>query len=307
MKKVNDFLKLLRAAIGKFIDDDGLKLSASLSFYAIFSLAPLVMIVMAVTGMFLGAEAAEGKIYEQINGVVGNSAAVQIQEIIRNIQTTRYTLSGAIIGGIILFVGVTGVFVEMQQSLNCVWSVKTKPRREWIKFLLNRLLSFSLIVSFAFILLVSLVVDALTKFLRDGMGKALASTSVNIFVFGNLIIIFLTIAGLCACIYKLLPDAKIKWRDSFIGAFLTALLFMVGKSVIGFYVSQSEVGLAYGAAGAVIILLLWVYYSSIIFFFGAEFTCVFAIQYGGGVKADESSIFFVKQEVKEIGLIPLPE
>ena len=307
MKKVNDFLKLLRAAIGKFIDDDGLKFSASLSFYAIFSLAPLVMIVMAVTGIFLGAEAAEGKIYEQINGVVGNSAAVQIQEIIGNIQATRYTLSGAIIGGIILFVGVTGVFVEMQQSLNDVWSVKTKPKREWIKFLLNRLLSFSLIVSFAFILLVSLVVDALTKLLRDGIGKALASTSVNIFVFGNLIIIFLTIACLCACIYKLLPDAKIKWRDSFIGAFLTALLFMVGKSVIGFYVSQSEVGLAFGAAGAVIILLLWVYYSSIIFFFGAEFTCVFALHYGGGVKADETSVFIVKQEVKEIGLATLPE
>ena len=118
MMKVKNFFKLLRAAIGKFIDDDGLKLSASLSFYTIFSLAPLVMIVMA--GMFLGSEAAEGEIYKQINGVVGNSAAVQIQEIIRNIQATRYTVSGAIIGGIILFVGVTGVFVEMQQSLNDV-------------------------------------------------------------------------------------------------------------------------------------------------------------------------------------------
>ena len=171
--------------------------------------------------------------------------------------------------------------------------------------LLNRLLSFSLIVSFAFILLAALVVDALSDLLSDKIRIYFPYASVYIFKLVNLFIIFSTITSLFAIIYKVLPDAIIKWKDAFIGAFLTAFLFMIGKFAISFYVAKSNVGLTYGAAASVIILLLWVYYSSIILFFGAEFTRMFALHYGGGVKPNDTAVFIIKQEAKEIDIAPL--
>ena len=305
MEKIKIFFKLVRRAFKHFIDDDGLNLSASLSYYTIFSIAPLIIVVISLAGMFLGSEAVQGKIYGQINGLVGNSSALQIQEIIKNLETTHNTVAGTIIGIIILLLGATGVFTEIQHSINYIWSIRAKPKKGWIKMLLNRLLSFSLIVSFAFILLAALVVDALSDLLSDKIRIYFPYASVYIFKLVNLFIIFSTITSLFAIIYKVLPDAIIKWKDAFIGAFLTAFLFMIGKFAISFYVAKSNVGLTYGAAASVIILLLWVYYSSIILFFGAEFTRMFALHYGGGVKPNDTSVFIIKQEAKEIDIAPL--
>ncbi len=305
MEKIKIFFKLIRRAFKHFIDDDGLNLSASLSYYTIFSIAPLIIVVISLAGMFLGSEAVQGKIYGQINGLVGNSSALQIQEIIKNLETTHNTVAGTIIGIIILLLGATGVFTEIQHSINYIWSIRAKPKKGWIKMLLNRLLSFSLIVSFAFILLAALVVDALSDLLSDKIRIYFPYASVYIFKLVNLFIIFSTITSLFAIIYKVLPDAIIKWKDAFIGAFLTAFLFMIGKFAISFYVAKSNVGLTYGAAASVIILLLWVYYSSIILFFGAEFTRMFALHYGGGVKPNDTSVFIIKQEAKEIDIAPL--
>jgi len=305
MEKIKIFFKLVRRAFKHFIDDDGLNLSASLSYYTIFSIAPLIIVVISLAGMFLGSEAVQGKIYGQINGLVGNSSALQIQEIIKNLETTHNTVAGTIIGIIILLLGATGVFTEIQHSINYIWSIRAKPKKGWIKMLLNRLLSFSLIVSFAFILLAALVVDALSDLLSDKIRIYFPYASVYIFKIVNLVIIFSTITCLFAIIYKVLPDAMIKWKDAFIGAVLTAFLFMIGKFAISFYVAKSNVGLTYGAAASVIILLLWVYYSSIILFFGAEFTRMFALYYGGGVKPNDTSVFIIKQEAKEIDISPL--
>ena len=305
MEKIKIFFKLVKRAFKHFIDDDGLNLSASLSYYTIFSIAPLIIVVISLAGMFLGSEAVQGKIYGQINGLVGNSSALQIQEIIKNLETTHNTVAGTIIGIIILLLGATGVFTEIQHSINYIWSIRAKPKKGWIKMLLNRLLSFSLIVSFAFILLAALVVDALSDLLSDKIRIYFPYASVYIFKLVNLFIIFSTITSLFAIIYKVLPDAIIKWKDAFIGAFLTAFLFMIGKFAISFYVAKSNVGLTYGAAASVIILLLWVYYSSIILFFGAEFTRMFALHYGGGVKPNDTSVFIIKQEAKEIDIAPL--
>ncbi len=305
MEKIKIFFKLVKRAFKHFIDDDGLNLSASLSYYTIFSIAPLIIVVISLAGMFLGSEAVQGKIYGQINGLVGNSSALQIQEIIKNLETTHNTVAGTIIGIVILLLGATGVFTEIQHSINYIWSIRAKPKKGWIKMLLNRLLSFSLIVSFAFILLAALVVDALSDLLSDKIRIYFPDASVYIFKIVNLLIIFSTITCLFAIIYKVLPDAIIKWKDAFIGAFLTAFLFMIGKFAISFYVAKSNVGLTYGAAASVIILLLWVYYSSIILFFGAEFTRMFALHYGGGVKPNDTSVFIIKQEAKEIDIAPL--
>jgi membrane protein len=294
------FFHLIKKSASEFVDDDAIKLSASLSYYTIFSFAPLLIVMMSLASFFYGTEAVHGKIYYQINHVVGNVAALQIQEIIQNIKTSRHTTAGTVIGIIALLVGATGVFTEIQDSINYIWSVKAKPKRGWLKLIRNRILSFSLIISFGFILLVSLLVNGLMDLLSDRLKLYFEEVTVIVFYVFNQLIIFVVIVTLFAIIFKVLPDATIKWRDAFIGAIFTALLFILGKFLISFYLANSSIGVTYGAAASVIIILLWVYYSSIILFFGAEFTHLYATQYGGGVVPDDTAVFIVKHEVKEI-------
>lgn len=300
--KIKIFMKVFRGAVSGFIDDNGPKLSASLSYYTIFALAPMILIMMSLAGIFLGLEAVQGKIYGQINGLVGDSTALQIQSIIKNIQGTHHTTAGAAIGFAILLLAVTGVFTEIQDSINYIWSVKAKPKKGWVKMLLNRLLSFSLIVSFGFILMVSLSVNTLIDLLSERLKMYFAEVTVYIFYVVNMSVLFLVIACLFAIIFKVLPDAQINWKDAFIGAFFTALLFIAGKFLIGLYLGNSSVGITYGPAASIVVLLLWVYYSSIILFFGAEFTQVYARHYGGGIIPNETAVFIIKKEAKEIEL-----
>jgi len=301
-EKFRIFIKVFRGATTNFIDDNGLKLSASLSYYTIFAIAPMILMVIALAGIFLGTEAVQGKIYGQINGLVGNSTALEIQNIIKNIQETHHTVAGSIIGVGILVLAATGVFTEIQDSINYIWSVKAKPRKGWVKMIFNRLLSFSLIISFGFILLVSLLVNAVIDLLSDRLKLYFAEITVLLFYIVNMVLLFFIIASLFAIIFKVLPDARMKWKDTFIGAFFTALLFIGGKFLIGFYLGNSSVGTTYGPAASIIILLLWVYYSSIILFFGAEFTQVYARHYGGGIIPNETAVFIIKKEAKEIEL-----
>ena len=300
--KFKIFMKVFRGATTNFIDDNGLKLSASLSYYTIFAVAPMILMVMALAGIFLGTEAVQGKIYGQINGLVGNSTALEIQNIIKNIQQTHHTTAGSIVGVVILVLAATGVFTEIQDSINYIWSVKAKPRKGWIKMIFNRLLSFSLIISFGFILLVSLLINAVIDLLSDRLKLYFAGITVSLLYIVNIFLLFLIIATLFAIIFKVLPDARLKWKDTFIGAIFTALLFIVGKFLIGFYLGNSSVSTTYGPAASIIILLLWVYYSSIILFFGAEFTQVYARHYGGGIIPNETAVFIIKKEAKEIEL-----
>jgi membrane protein len=300
--KFKIFMKVFRGATTNFIDDNGLKLSASLSYYTIFAVAPMILMVMALAGIFLGTEAVQGKIYGQINGLVGNSTALEIQNIIKNIQQTHHTTAGSIVGVVILVLAATGVFTEIQDSINYIWSVKAKPRKGWVKMIFNRLLSFSLIISFGFILLVSLLINAVIDLLSDRLKLYFAGITVSLLYIVNIFLLFLIIATLFAIIFKVLPDARMKWKDTFIGAFFTALLFIVGKFLIGFYLGNSSVSTTYGPAASIVILLLWVYYSSIILFFGAEFTQVYARHYGGGIIPNETAVFIIKKEAKEIEL-----
>jgi len=293
------FLALKKAG-SQFASDNAIKLSASLSYYTIFALAPLLILIISLVGLFLGADAVRGKIYGEINDVVGNAAALQIQEIIQNIRATKHTIAGTIIGFITLLIGATGVFTEIQDSINYIWSIKAKPKKGWLKLLTNRLLSFSLIVSLGFLLLVSLMINAMMDVLSEHLKIYFADATVYIFYVVNLAMIFVVISCLFAVIFKVLPDATIRWKDSFVGASLTAILFIIGKFLISFYLGRSNIGVTYGAAASVIIILLWVYYSAIILYFGAEFTHVYALNYGGGVIPDDTAVFIVKQEVKEV-------
>jgi membrane protein len=291
---------VFRQAGSEFLADNGMKLSASLSYYTVFSLGPVLIIIISLAGILFGRDAVRGKLFYQINGMVGNEAAMQLQDIIRNIEKSQFSTSGAVVGVVFLIIGATGVFAEMQDSINYIWSLKAKPKKGWLKLLINRLISFSLVVSFGFILMVSLAVHALLDLLHDRLVTYFDDATLYIFHGVNYVILFFVISTLFAIIFKVLPDGSIRWRDSYAGAFFTAILFLIGKFLIGFYLGTSNIGVTYGAAASVVIILLWVYYSSIILFFGAEFTKVYTMNFGNGITPDKTAVFIVKQEVKEL-------
>jgi membrane protein len=256
-----------------FSDSNGLTLSASLSYYTVFSVAPFLIVVISLAGIFYGQQAVEGNLYSQISGLVGNAAAMQIQDIIKNIQRTQHNVLGGIIGFIVLIIGATGVFSEIQNSINLIWSVTGKLKSQGLlKFLRNKLLSFSILASVAFILLVSLIVNALIDVLSEQLKKHFPEYVIYLFYAINILVIFLIIVFLFAIILKILPAASISWKHAIIGASFTSVLFLIGKLLIGIYLGNSSVGATYGTTTAILIFMLWVYYSSIILYFGASFT-----------------------------------
>ena len=294
------FWLILRQAFTDFLTDHGPKFSASLSYYTIFSLGPVLLIIISLAGIFFGKDAVEGKIYAQLQGLVGSAAAIQIQDIISNIEDSRMSRSGAIFGAVILFIGATGVFTEIQDSINYIWSIKTKPKKSIVKFIIDRLLSFSLIIGFGFILMVSLAIHALVDLLHDELRRLFDDHTVIFFQALNYVTLFVVITTLFAIIFKVLPDGRIRWKDAFVGATFTAVLFMIGKSLIGIYLGNANIGITYGTAASVVIILLWVYYTSMILYFGAEFTKVYTMNFGGGIVPEKTAVFIIKQEVTEL-------
>jgi membrane protein len=300
MKYLKSAFKMLAEAGEQFSEDNGFKFSASLSYYTVFALGPLLIIIISLAGIFFGHDAVEGRVYEHLKDVVGSDAALQIQNIITNLEQTQSTTTGAIVGGIILIIGATGVFTEMQSSINFIWSVKAKPKRSWLKYLFNRLLSFSLVVGLGFLMLVSLIMSALLDILSDELVKSFPNYTVSLFRLVNSVVILIIITCLFAVIFKVLPDAIISWKDAFVGAILTAALFLMGKFLIGLYLGKAKLDITYGTAASIIIILSWVYYSALILYFGAEFTKVYAIHAGGGIRPKRTAVFIIKQEAKEI-------
>jgi len=296
---------LLKTTFDEFSQDNALKLSASLAYFTVFSLGPLLIIIISLSGLILGRAAVEGRIYAQLKGLIGGEASLQVEEIIRNIQQTQNTVAGAIIGFGILLLGATGVFTEIQGSINYIWSLKTKPKKGWLKIIVNRLLSFSLVVALSFLLMVSLVVNAIMDVLNENLARYFVNKTVDFVYIVNIILILVVTTSLFAVIFKVLPDARIRWKDAFVGAGFTALLFLLGKALIGLYLGKSKIGLTYGASASVIIILTWVYYASIILYFGAEFTKVYTMRFGSGISPGDSAVFIVKREAKEISPEPL--
>ena len=248
------------------------RMSAALAYYTVFSIAPMLILIISLSAIFYGRNAIEGSIYGEIKSFVGSDAALQIQELIKNATISRGNVfaSGASI--IALVIGATSVFGEIQDSINLIWGLKAKPKRHWFKIILNRLLSFSIVVSLSFILLVSLIVSTVLDVLVTRLVHLFPGIAVYLAYSLNFLLTFLIITFLFGIIFKLLPDAKIKWRDVLTGAVTTALLFMLGKFAISFYLGAKNIGNTYGAAGSIIVILLWVYYSAIILYFGAAFT-----------------------------------
>lgn len=292
---------ILQQAFTGFSNDRVLKMSGSLAYSTIFSIAPLIILVIFLADIFYGRNAIEGTIYGQIRGFVGNDAAAQIQSMIRNASLSGKSHGAIILGVVTLVLGATSVFGEIQDSINIIWGLKPKPKKGWVKMILNRLVSFSVIGSFGFILLVSLVVNTVIEALMNQLQRLFPSATVVLVYIANQLVILGITTLLFGVIFKVLPDARIKWRDVLAGAFATALLFMAGKFIITFYINHSSVGTAYGAAGSLVVILLWVYYSSAILFFGAEFTKAYAAKHGSRIYPNHYAVWVKLVEVEEEG------
>ncbi len=290
----------IKYAFNEFFERNILKLSAALAYYTIFSMPGLIIIIIWVSDIFYGHEAVEGKVYGQIASLVGSDAALQIQETIRNAALSSEGSFATIVGLVTLIIGATSVFAEIQDSINLIWRLKSKPKkgRGWIRMIINRLLSFSIVISLGFLLLVSLILNGVMDALIGRLTQIFPQTQVVVAYSFNLILTFIIISLLFGLIFKILPDARIEWKHVRAGAFTTALLFMAGKFLISYYLGQSKMSSAYGAAGSIIVILLWVYYSAIILYFGAAFTRGYAICSGSHIYPNNYAVWIEQIEVE---------
>jgi membrane protein len=304
-KSFKDYFTILKAAFTGFMDDMALKFSASLAYYTVFSLAPLLLLLISLAGVFLSRDVIQTKVFSEINGIVGNDAAKQIQDMINNLEMTGKSTISVIIGVVTLIIGATTVFGEIQQSINIIWQVKPKPKKGWLKIIKDRLLSGSMIVTLGFLLLVSLVLNGALDAVSDRLKNFLPDVTVTLFSIVSYIISFIVISTLFAVIFKVLPDAKISWKDVRSGAIFTAILFMIGRLIIGVYIEKTAASSAYGAAGSLIVIMLWIYYTAAILYFGAEFTRAYVDFNGKRIEpADYAVHVEQKEEEKDVAVVP---
>ena len=280
---------LLKETAAEWMSDNALRLSASLAYYAIFSLAPLLLVVVSIAGLVFGQDAARHQLAQSIQQLAGEQAGHAIEGIAKNPEHKSASLFATIIGLIVLLFGASGVFGELKNALNNIWGVAIKPGRSLLQILSDRLLSFGMVLGVGFLLLISLVVTAALTALSTYM-RGLLQWPPALLHSADFAISLAVVTVLFAMIFKILPNVKLRWHDVWIGAIGTALLFALGQFLIGLYLGKSTVASSYGAAGSVIIVLLWIYYSGCILFFGAEFTKVYARRYGCGIKPDEDAI-----------------
>ena len=290
--------EMLKQSFKGFGEDKLTKLSGSLAYCTVFSFGPLLIVIIFLSSIFFGQQAVEGKIYAQLANFLGHDSALQLQEIIKKATISGKGTLAAIIGFITLLFAATTVFAEIQDSINTIWRLKPKPKKGWLKLLKNRAVSFSVIVSLGFLLVISLAITAVIDALSNYLKSAFPDIAVVFFYILNQVITLLVVTVIFAVVFKVLPDARIRWRDVFAGALVTAVLFMLGKFAISFYISKASIGDTYGAAGSLVILLVWTYYSSLILYFGAEFTKAYAMKYGSPIYPNHYAVTIKQVEVE---------
>jgi membrane protein len=277
---------ILKLSYQGWKEDKASRLSAALAYYTIFSLAPLLVIIIAITGLFWQRDAVQLQVMNQIQGLVGEQGATFVSDLLASASNPAEGITATIIGIITLLFGALGVFNELHNSLNIIWEVKEEETKGFLqtikKVIFDRFLSFTMILGIGFLLLVSLVISAGLSAVQETIGNAIPLSEIFLQIV-NLVISIAVITVLFALIYKFLPDAEIAWRDVWLGAFVTAVLFSLGKMLIGIYLGNSAVASSFGAAGSLVLLLVWIYYSAQILFFGAEFTEVYANNYGSKI------------------------
>jgi membrane protein len=295
---------LVKESVTSLIDDKGPRLAAALAFYTLLSLSPLVVIAVALAGLAFGEEAARGQIAAELSALVGSHGAGVIETLVQNAKKPEAGIASTVIGVVVLLFGASGVFGELQDALNQIWRVEPKPGLGLRGMIRERLFSFAMVMGVAFLLLVSLIVSTLLaaagKYLSGALpGGAWVWNALNAAISLGVI------SALFAATYKTVPDAHITWRDVWVGAGVTALLFTLGKSLIGIYLGRSSVSSTYGAAGSLVALVVWVYYSAIILMLGAAFTRVWATRYGSRIEPAENAV--VKEESPPSGTARTPD
>lgn len=302
--KLKNFIFLSKETFRKWGEHKDSRMAAALAYYTVFSLAPLLILVIAIAGSVLGEEAARGQIVGQLHQLIGAQGAEVIETVIAGAGKPEKSVSiiASIISLGVLIFGATGVFIQLQDALNTIWEVAPKPENNFKTFFLSRFLSFGMVMGIAFMLLVSLVISAALAFLNEVLGS-LSPGMAYLWSAINIIISFAVITLLFALIFKYLPDVKIAWNDVLIGAMITAILFTAGKYLIGLYLGKSTFSSTYGAAGSLVVLLFWIYYSSQILFIGAEFTQIHARHYGSRVTPADYAVFLTEEALAQQGII----
>lgn len=287
------WLQVLTGTVKEWLADEASQLAAALAYYTAVSIAPLLVLIVVIVGLILGEQGtAESQLIGQLRGVMGEQGAQFLQTVLENAQQPTLASVAGILSSLALLWGATNVFSQLQSSLNRIWNVQPKPGRSIWRMIKDRFLSFTLVLGIAFLLLVSLVLTSVLSTLAD-WGQGLLPSADWIWQVVNFAVSFAVITLLFAAIYRVLPDAEIVWRDVWLGAAVTALLFNLGKYGLGLYLANA--GSTYGAVGSLVVFLLWVYYSAQILFLGAEFTQVYARHFGSGIQPDEDAMWITDQ------------
>jgi membrane protein len=296
---------LLKHTFREWREDGANRLAASLAYYTTFSLAPLLVLVIAIAGLVGGQQAAQNQTMAQVEDLLGAEGRDFVQGMIESASRPATGLTTTLIGTVTLLFGALGVFGELQNSLNTIWEVKPKPATNFLdgvqRFVVKRLISFTMVLGIGFLLLASLIISAAISAFADYIGTRwpLADFWLELI---NFLVSFIVVTLLFAMMFKFLPEVKIAWKDVWLGAAVTSVLFNLGKFLIGLYLGRSEVGNVFGAAGSLAILMIWIYYSAQIFFFGAEFTQVYANRYGSKIVPDPGMVKITERERAEKGI-----
>jgi membrane protein len=288
--KIKHLGKLFKDSFEAWINIDPFRESAIIAYYAVFSIPGLLLLIVTIMGYFFGNETVNNDLIHEISKSMGASTAAQISQILEKANESKATLWGSIVGVIILLIGATGVFVELQKTLNVIWQVKTVAQKGILPILKARLFSFGLILAIAFLLTISLVISTAIAAMSNWIKVDTSRFMISVFSIINFSLSLAVISFLFALMFKVLPDAEIKWKQVWLGSLITGILFTIGKTALAYYFGKANPASVYGAAGSVILILLWVSYSSIIMFFGAEFTFVYAKTYTGTVAPTKIAI-----------------
>lgn len=281
---------VLRDTFKDFVEDDSFSYASSIAFSTIFSMPAILIIALAIGSTFYERNVVQEELINQVGRLVGHETAHEIENILSQAAVDNTGWWAKTVGIVTLFLSATTVFMSLQSSLNKIWGIKPKPARGWVKYIINRLVSLAMVISFGFILLVSLVIDTIVVVFQGMLAEFMEGVTLYLVTVLNVVISLGFIMVIFGLLFKVLPDAKIKWRHVWVGALVTTLLFTIGKYLIGFYLGNSAFNSAYGAAGSLVIILLWVYYSTVIFLFGAELTSVYAKASGAAIQPYSNAV-----------------
>ena len=292
------YVKIIADSIQDFSSNQSMSFAAGTAFYTIFSLPAFLIIILNIGASLYSKTEIRNEIFAQVSNIAGADAQKTLENIIENFAINSDSTLAAGIAILILIFSATTVFASLQNGINHIWHIKPQPEKGWLKFAINRLLSFSVVLSIGFVLIVSLVLDAVVSYAFGKLDEILVDVNLRLISIGELIISQLVLIVIFALMYKILPDARVRWKDTWAGALITALLFVIGKFLIGIYMGTNDLSSTYGAAGSLVILLIWIYYSVVIFLFGAQITYYIAKNIGGGVKPRKQAIRIEEREIE---------